>query len=196
MIHVDEDGLRPMDHSLDTRDTRFADAAHVTAVMINGMDFVLTAGSDQGMSLFVMLPGGRLQHVQTIAGSLDVPLHAITDIDVLATPMGARIFVTTQSEPYLAEFSVLLENPGEILEAEAAGGLLTGGAGNDILIDGAGADTLQGGAGADLFILTGAGADDGVRDVIEGFQPRQNQFDLSGLPVLGGLSNLVVLSYP
>lgn len=192
VIAVDDGGLRPVDHLLDTRDTRFADAAHLETMTINGQDYVVAAGSDQGVSVFVMLPGGRLQHVDTLIGSLDVPLHGITDIAVLETPMGARLFVTTQSEPFLAEFTFRVENPGQILEAGAGGARVMGGAGDDILIDGSGADTLLGGAGDDLFIFSGGEA----REVIEGFEAGRDQIDLSAFPILGGLSNVIILEQP
>jgi Ca2+-binding RTX toxin-like protein len=207
-IDADGHGMQVVDHVIDTLDTRFDDASHVTTLTVAGQDFVFAAGSDSGLSLFVMLPGGRLQHVETVAGSVETPLHGITGIEAVMTPGGARVFVTTQSAPYLAEFSLSFDNLGVTRQADARGGtvngstgddiliggqgddLLQGGAGDDIIMDGAGADSLRGGGGADLFILTA----DTATDVILDFQPQLDQIDISALGLVGGLGNLLVLS--
>ncbi|MGC1494889.1 MAG: hypothetical protein WA790_03705 [Sulfitobacter sp.] len=207
-VAEDGSGMVPVDHIIDGLDTRFANASHVTSVNISGQDYVLAAGSDSGISLFIMLPGGRLQHVETMAGSINAPLRGITSVEAMAVPGGIRIWVATESAPFLSEFSVSLQNVGVSLAAAVGGGTLNGtdnddvlgggvgndqlngGNGNDILIDGAGQDTLRGGSGADLFIFTR----DGVRDVILDYQTGIDQIDLSGFGQIGGAFGLTVTS--
>ena len=204
VLEVTSNGLHPVDHILDGLDTRFAGANHVTSVTISGQDYILAAGTDAGLSLFAMLPGGRLQHVQTMEGTAQAPLNGITAVEAMATPHGLRIWVSTQAAPYLSEFSVDLPNLGSSLSAQASGGALSGtvrddilagqggadniaaGAGNDIIMDGAGQDTLTGGAGADLFILS----QDGARDIIRDFQIEYDQIDLSAFGQLAGIGGL------
>ena len=210
VLSVDSDGtgFDVVDHVLDTLDTRFDDASYVSTVTINGQDFVVAAGTDSGLSLFVMLNGGRLQLVETIAGSAGSPLDNISGIQAVATDNGIRLFVSTQSAPYLVEYSISQVAPGETRVADAGGGtlggtggddilngaegadLLQGGAGNDIIMDGAGSDTLRGDAGADLFVLT----QDDANDVILDYQPGQDRIDISALGVVGGVENLIISS--
>ena len=200
-IDADGGGMALVDHVLDTLDTRFDDASYVDTLTINGQDYVVAAGTDSGISLFVMLGGGRLQHVETIAGSIDSPLNNISGIEAVDTGNGARLFVTTQSAPFLVEYEITADAPGETRVASPGGGtlggtggddilngadgadLLQGGAGNDILIDGAGSDTLRGDNGADLFVLI----QDDATDVILDYQPGQDRIDISALGVVGVL---------
>ncbi|WP_299728115.1 calcium-binding protein [uncultured Tateyamaria sp.] len=207
-IDADGTGMSVVDHVLDTLDTRFDDASYVSTVTINGQDYVVAAGTDSGLSLFVVLNGGRLQHIEAIAGSVGSPLNNISNIEAAETANGARLFVTTQSAPYLVEYTITHDAPGETRVAEQGGGTLggtggddilnggngadwlQGGAGDDILIDGAGSDTLQGGQGADLFVLT----QDEATDVILDYQPGQDRIDISALGVVGGVENLIISS--
>ncbi|GGX70322.1 hypothetical protein GCM10007385_44160 [Tateyamaria omphalii] len=207
-IDPDGGGMEVVDHIIDSQNTRFDDASYITSVMVNGQTFVLAAGTDSGLSLFALMAGGRLQHVETVAGTVDAPLRGISGLTATATDTGARIFVTTQAAPYLVEFSFHLDNPGLTRHVADTGGgvagghgddylnggtgddVLTGNAGDDVLFDGAGADTLSGGAGADLFIL----ADDADTDVILDFQRGVDRIDISAIGLVGGIDNLLVLS--
>ncbi|WP_172839558.1 calcium-binding protein [Sulfitobacter alexandrii] len=206
VLQVSANGMRPVDQVVDGLDTRFADVSHVTSVTVGGQDFILAAGSDAGLSLFAMLPGGRLQHIHSMEATAAAPLNGITALSALATPQGLRIWVATEGAPYLSEFSVSLATMGASLVATATGGGLagtgrddvlaglagadniTGGGGDDILMDGAAEDTLTGGSGADLFILT----QDGVRDIIRDFQLGQDRIDLSDFGQLAGIGALRV----
>jgi Ca2+-binding RTX toxin-like protein len=205
---VTDKGLQPVDHLLDDLNTRFDGASHLKHIKVSEHDFVLAGGSDGGISLLSLLPGGRLQHIQYVEGTGDVPLSNISAIEAIATPDGIRLWVATQSQPYLAELSVDLPNLGINRNGNDAGGTLNGtalddiligadgadhltaGAGNDILMDGAGQDHLQGGEGADLFIF----APDDAKDVITDFQPGQDQIDLSAYGTAGGIGGMIITS--
>jgi len=207
-FQVSPGGMVPVDHIIDSRDTRFADASHVTSVTLGGQSFVLAAGSDSGVSLFAMLPGGRLQHVDAMPGSADTPLRGITSIDAMATPDGIRMWVATETAPFVSEFSVDLPNIGVILGAAAAGSALNGsvgddvlagaagadtitaGFGNDILLDGGGQDVLRGEGGRDTFVLS----EDGARDTIADFQLGFDRIDLSDFSQTSGLGGMTITS--
>ncbi|MEO1555367.1 MAG: calcium-binding protein, partial [Pseudomonadota bacterium] len=207
-VDADGGGMRMVDHVLDTLETRFDDASYVDTVAINGQEYVVAAGTDSGISLFVVLNGGRLQHVETIAGSIGSPLNNISGIEAVETDDGARLFVTTQSAPFLVEYEITADAPGETRVASSGGGtlggtggddilngadgadLLQGGAGNDILMDGAGSDTLRGDSGADLFVFV----QDDATDVILDYQSGEDRIDISALGVVGGIENLIVSS--
>ena len=111
-FQISDNRMVPVDHQIDSRDTRFAHASHVTSVTVGDHSFVLAAGSDSGVNLFTVLPGGRLQHVDAMPGSIETPLRAITSIDAMATPDGIRMWVSTQTAPYLSEFSAAMPNLG------------------------------------------------------------------------------------
>lgn len=196
VIHLGDDGvLRLTDHILDSRDTRFADAGFLAVVDVAGMSVVLAAGADGGLSALALLPGGRLHHLASFEGSAATPLDGITAITALPVEGGLRIWVATESAPFLSELTLRLPNPGLHLSAPATGGILTGGAGDDVLAGGAGNDALSGGAGADILIdgagadtlAGGAGADvfvfvpDGQTDVVTGFEPGADRLDLTGI---------------
>ena len=208
-ISADGTSVQVVDHLLDDLNTRFQNASHVTTVTMNGQDYVLAAGADQGLSLFLMLDEGRLQHVQTIAGSIGSELDGITGLTTTPTPDGARIFVITQTAPFVLEYEVTLDNPGvtrlgtggrdtlvggtgdDIVSGGGGDDALRAGAGNDTIQDGAGLDEMWGGSGADLFIM----ALDDDRDVIRDFNAGEDIIDMSALSLIGGLNNLTVTSY-
>lgn len=208
-IATNGEEMRVVDHLFDTLDTRFEAASHVTTVTMNGVDYVLAAGADDGISLFAMLSDGRLQHVETIEGSLASPLQGITGITATQTSDGARIFVTTQGAPYVVEYDITLDDIGKVKTGTSGNDTITGQAnddilmggdgddsligwnGDDTLIDGDGLDTMRGANGADLFILV----KDEYTDVITDFNPNEDVIDLSALSLIGGLNNLHVTSF-
>ncbi|MDF3415051.1 hypothetical protein HKX54_11345 [Sulfitobacter sp. M57] len=206
---VTPQGMVPVDHLIDGLGTRFADASHVTSVTVDGQNFILAAGSDSGVSMFTVLPGGRLQHIDAMPAEAATPLRGITSIDAMAMPDGLRFWVATEAAPYLAEFSVALPNLGINLGASANGStlngrvgddILSGGAGddhlngnfgNDILLDGAGADTLRGDGGRDTFVLT----EDGSRDVIQDFEMGFDRIDMTDFSQTNAFGQMTIVSH-
>ena len=196
------------DHVIDTRDTRFAGASVVEAVSVNGMEIVVAAGADSGVSAFLLLPGGRLHLLASLEASGSMPLDGITELALRAEAGRVRIFVATDSAPYLTELSLTLPNPGQMRTLGEGGGTLSGasgndvltggsgadriegGAGDDILLDGAGSDTLIGGPGADTFIFTADGAADAILD----FQPGIDRIDLTGLGLQWDVSDVFLIN--
>jgi len=208
VLRIEDGTLQPVYHMIDSLETRFADAAFVEAVEIGGQVYVVAAGSDQGLSVMALLPGGQLIEVATIAASLDTPLNGLSALEVYVDGNSLRIFVSTQAEPYLVEFEFSLENPGltqiggagaddlqggagdDMLFGDAGNDQLAGGAGNDILMDGAGSDTLRGQAGADTFIFSADGALDSIMD----YQPGVDQIVLQTLDLVIGIEDVQIIS--
>ncbi|QIE46211.1 calcium-binding protein [Pseudohalocynthiibacter aestuariivivens] len=208
VFQVETDGsLSLSDQVLDNRDTRFADASHLEVLTVEGRVFVAVAGSDSGISLFTLLPGGRLHHVDTMAATLDTPLRGITDIAVASAGGELHIWASTQAAPYLVQFTTSGLDIGQTLQADDTGSTLngsdaddvlvgaagsdqiSGGAGDDVLVDGAGADILTGGAGADTFVFTVDAQEDTVTD----FQLGEDRLDFTGLPGIWDVQDLQVL---
>ena len=173
-------GLTPTDHVLDTRESRFGDATHVEALTHDGHTYIVAAGGDGGVTLLQLMPGGRLVHLDSIAGSLDAGLDDVTALEIAVVGEVLQVFVAVEGEAGIFMLSVDLAGRGAALVAGEGGDTLTGTAADDILMDGAGTDRLDGGAGADRYVLIG----DGQADTIAGFDPAEDVLDLSGLPFL------------
>ncbi|WP_375687111.1 hypothetical protein [Pseudooceanicola sp. LIPI14-2-Ac024] len=191
------------DHVLDGGATRFGDAVSMTTAAAGDWTFVAAAGGEGGVSLFTMLPNGRLVHLDTVGGEAAPGLSGITNIAAAVVDDALHVLVARQTQGIahlshdLADLGVVLHAASGRLDGTAgrdmlAGGSgandLRGGAGADILFDGGGADTVFGGAGADLFLF---GRDDAT-DVIRDFEPGVDRVDLSLVPMLYSAARLSV----
>ncbi|RFP90962.1 hypothetical protein DZK27_01440 [Rhodobacteraceae bacterium 63075] len=186
VLAVEGGGLVPVDHLLDTRETRFEDADHLSVIELAGQPYVVAAGSDQGVTVLALLPGGQLMEVASLEASLDTPINGITALETVVVGDTARIFLSTDGAPYLVELTFSLDAPGvtrtgaagddaltgtggdDIISGGAGADTLSGGGGHDMLVDGAGVDWLTGGSGADTFIFEADGAVDRITDFERG----------------------------
>ena len=196
------------DNVTDDRNTRFADIEVLEAVTVEGRVFLVAGGSEGGLVLLELLPGGRLLHLAEIADDAAMSLGSISalaltyqngTIDVFASSMGdgedgithlqidVSVIAARTAGSDLAE--VLTGGIGDDL-IDGAGGddTLIGNNGDDILIDGAGQDVLTGGNGADTFVF----APDGQLDTITDFQVGIDRLDMSALGWLRNLDQLTV----
>ena len=208
VLVIDENGRpHPTDHILDNRLTRFGAASELEVIQTGDWVYVLVSGADGGVSLFTLSPVGKLVHLDTIESSVGVMLNSVSamtsaiasdgDIQVLLAQHTVQGFtqieidLSGQGFVYVGDGGVLLGTSfDDMLSGSAGSDTLEGGAGNDILEDGAGSDVLRGGAGDDIFILTA----DGEYDVIEGFRWDQDRIDLSHVPLLYSMSQIVFSS--
>ena len=188
---VEGDQIIPVNHLLDDLNTRFAHAAFVQAVMIGGQPYVVAAGSDQGVTVLALLPGGMLLPVATEAASLGTPINGLSGMTVHVEGTTARIFLATQGAPYLVELAFSLLNPGQVITGGAGGVSLLGGAGDDFVLDHEGTDTLQGGEGADIFVLRA----DGVIDLVTDFQRGIDQLVLQNPNIVADPAQLRIVSH-
>ena len=209
ILRLESDGtITPIDHVIDQLDTRFQGVTALEAVSIGDRTFLVAGGGDDGLSLFTLLPDGRLLHLDRIADSESMTLANIAALALDVQDGIIHVFASSQAEAGITHLTV---NPGTIgqsylsgaaggtVSGSGAGDMLVGGIGNDklrgqggddILIDGAGSDTLSGGDGADVFIFTA----DGVRDIVEDFELGIDRLDLSGLGRIYSLSQLKITS--
>ncbi|MBY5935537.1 calcium-binding protein [Tateyamaria omphalii] len=196
------------DHVMDTLGTRFAGAHVIETVTHGGRSYVAVAGSDDGVTLFEMMPGGTLRHMGTVADAVDTTLDAVSALNLTVVGGHLHLAVSSANEAGLTLFRVDIGamaapitggNGAQNLSGGAGADLIDGGAGNDqlrgqagddVIIDGAGTDTLWGGAGADVFVLTG----DGDRDIIQDFDITEDRLDLSDWPLLRYASQLTFSS--
>ncbi|KAA9006791.1 calcium-binding protein [Histidinibacterium aquaticum] len=200
VMEITSDGeLIPRDHVTDTLETRFMRAQSLDAIEIGGRSYLAVSGGDSGLSLFAVLPGGRLHHLDSIADSASQRLGGgITALTLGKSGGDLQIYAAASSEggvnrlewqPGAIGVQRKVGSGGGTLEGGSRGDILVGGAGkdhlkgfggNDILVDSAGSDTLEGGSGSDVFVMVD---DRGATDWIRGFDPARDRLDLSGVPL-------------
>jgi len=184
--------MRVTNHITDTLDTRFANVQAVETFSVNGRGFVVAGGSDDGLSLFEILPDNTFYEHQSIANQAGWTLGNVTAIKAAVLAGEVQIFAAGTNATGISQFTL---NTGSIsaqivgtADADTLNGTagddlifggdgadaLLGGAGDDILYGAAGADTLTGGAGADVFVFDSDLAEDRVLD----FELGIDQLDL------------------
>lgn len=196
VIEVQPGGsLRLVDQITDDLNTRFQTIGALKTVVVGERAFVVAGGADDGLSLFTMLPNGRLLHLETIADTNDSALTNVTAIDAIVTGGKLRIIASGEGLAAASQFDVDLTDLGVTVIADEAnlnptsgGGddllfgsdtanQMNGGSGADILFDGGGTDRLTGGSGADTFVF----AEDGSLDFVQDFEVGIDRLDLSAL---------------
>jgi len=209
VLEITETGsLVTADHVIDTQNTRFGSVASLETFEVGGQVYVLAGGGDDGISLFTLLPDGRLLHLETLEDTIEMGLSNVAEIAAHQIGQQVQVFVTSQAEAGLTQFSFDVSQQGvqvlgadlsDTLTGTSGDDIVGGGAGNDvlygyggddILLDGTGSDQLYGGAGRDIFVLTA----DGVLDRIMDFSVGQDRVDLSSFRMLYSLDQLTFTS--
>ncbi len=200
-------GLAAADLVLDTLETRFGGVTDIAAVEHEGRVFVLAGGADDGLTLFTLLPDGRLVHLQSLAHTQGAGLMNVGEISLAVVGGDLQVFVAGSAEAGISQFTIPLADLGltatetapgartlsgsagdDLLVASGGDDTLVGGLGDDILAGGADGGTLSGGAGADRFVIDGAAA----RTAITDFTPGQDSLDLSDFAMLRDPAQLTV----
>ena len=186
--------LTPTDHINASLHTRIQSVVALETVSFADRHYVIAGGANDGISLFQMLPDGRLYHLDAQEDLVGASLANVTSITAQVRGSGIDIYVASENEAGITQLRYELGAQSPSQHASNAGEALNGGGNGDYLIGGDGDDTISGGNGADL-ILDGAGVDrmtggngadifvlsrDGARDDILDFDPTQDRIDLSG----------------
>lgn len=179
------------DHLIDTRDTRIKGVAALDMFSAHDRSFVVAGGTDSGLSLFELLPEGKLSHMQSFALETGAGIGSVTGIEVAVLGDKAAVFVTDATGAMINRYDISLSAMGNLilghgglvagtalddrLLGSSADETLQGGAGDDFIHDGCGSDVLYGGAGADVFVFAKDGAQDRIADFTDGL----DRIDLS-----------------
>ena len=198
VLEVTDGTLVFRDQVNDSLDTRFASAGVLDIFLRGDLALVALAGSDDGITLMQMVPGGRLIHRETLADDTLTALDNVTGLRFVEHGDGAVDLFALGVNEGLSRFRLDAGALGvtatgqdgsggnDILTAGAAGGSLRGAGGDDILLDGAGRDSLWGGEGADIFVFHADGEEDAIRD----FDPGEDRLDLGGFEMVHDISAL------
>ncbi len=209
VVRVNDMGcLFATDTVYDDTATRFSHPEVLDTFSWAGRSFVVSGGSDAGLSVFEIRPDGKLISFATGVFETGAGLAAITGIEAAVSSAGVDFYVVDASNQKISDFSMDLSTTGGLIVA--AGGTTTGtttgtalgdfiwggtgaqslngGAGDDFIYDGTGADTLTGGTGADVFLFAADGTDDKISD----YELHKDKIDVSDWGRIYSASSLVV----
>ncbi len=201
---ADNGGLSEVAHLIDTLETRFQGATLVEAFDFGGRQFLVTAGSDDGITVLEVLAGGALRVEASLADTYDITLDNVSAIAVEIFNGVPVLFVSSATDHGFTRIELDIAAPPEAIEGTAGDDTLIGTGGDDIIRGLAGNDTIKGGGGDDTLV-DGAGRDvldgsqgvdtftfvkDGEVDVIADFNP---DWDLIDLSAFGGVSSFADL---
>ncbi|MDS9466325.1 calcium-binding protein [Paracoccus sp. MBLB3053] len=188
--------LTPVDHIIDERATRFSGASALETVMLDGRAFIFAGGSDDGISVFTIMPDGHLLHLATLVDGNDRSLADVSAISARVIDGRIAVFVSSRTEKGISQFLfepgkigltqtgnagiVKGTSNGDMLQAGTGTTQINGGYGDDILISGSEPVRLSGGTGADLFVVTPVNG----RITISDYQPGIDRIDLSNLGMI------------
>lgn len=186
--------LTPTDHINASTTTRIGGVVAMDVVSFADRHYVVAGGANDGISLFQLMPDGRLYHLDAQEDLVGASLSNVTSITAQVRGSGLDIYVGSENEQGVTQIRYELgaqaptqqggsgddvltgTSNADFLIGNAGNDTINGGNGADIILDGAGQDRMTGGAGADIFIL----ARDGTRDDITDFDITQDKIDLSG----------------
>ena len=197
VFRLDPSGaLTATDHILDELTTRFQSVTALATAEVGGRGYVIAGGADGGISIFTLLPDGRLLHLRTIVDTNDTTLGRVNAIEAVTMAGRIVLLVTSAGETGVTQ---LVVDPGaigdtgfagaeattgslrdDLLVATPAATHLQGGAGDDILVTAKANITLTGGDGADIFVPNRF---DG-RVIITDYEKNIDRLDLSMLGMI------------
>lgn len=166
----------------DTRDTRFGGVQALDGFTAAGRSFVIAGGTDGGLALVELLPGGDLYHHHSVAQGPEWAIGHISDLAAEVVGEELQVFAAGSGAAGVARLSLPLDTLGplvrggggndrltgtgrdDVLTGLWGDDLLRGGGGDDLIFAGPGNDTLEGGPGADIFVLQGDGGTDRITD--------------------------------
>jgi Ca2+-binding RTX toxin-like protein len=208
VLRVEADGrLTPVEHLIDSGATRFAGVQAVAVAQVDGHSFVIAGGADHGVTLFRMLPDGRLVFVDMVADDATLSLANVSAIEAVVAGGTLNVFAGSQRDGGVTHLVIPAGTLGitaqgtgagatwvggteraDLLIARSSGDTLDAGAGADVLVSGPGVTTMRGGAGADVFVVRWGA----TRVDIVDFQRGSDRLDLSDLPMLRSVGQLVI----
>ena len=188
VMAVAADGrLSVLNHVSDTLETRFGGVQVLESFTHAGWTYVVAGGSDDGLTLFALLPGGRLMVLDSIADNSSLSLSNVNGLALSLVGGTLHVFATSESEPGVSHLRIDIAQSGAI--TTGSGSQLRGSARDDILIAGAAQQQLYGGDGADVFVLSGSRNSSAT---VLDFSPSEDRIDLENWAGLTSVDQLQI----
>ena len=203
--------LTPVDHILDTRDTRFAGVTDIAVAQDGDRVFVVAGGADDGLSLFTLAPDGRLIYLQTMVHWVGSGMENVDQLSAAITGDRLQVFASSTASGGLTQLTIDLSevtdavsvpdgSSGQVLAGDWRQNMLiasdtgfdtlSGRGGDDVLIAGAAGSRLAGGTGIDRFVMHGEASYSQIADFTVG----SDILDLSDFFFLRSLDQLTITS--
>lgn len=145
VIQVMSNGsLAVADYVGDTRDTRFGAAQAVDAITVDGRSYVVAGGGDDGVSLFVLAPGGRLVHIDAFADTIESGLNGVTGLALAHDGTHLHVLATSQADAGVTQLRFDISDVGQ---TRMVSGTTTGSSLDDLLVGSDGTDRINGAGG-------------------------------------------------
>lgn len=200
--------LRETDHIIDSLDTRFQGASVLESFTFAGRQFLVAAGSDDGITVLELWLDGTLHVEASLADTYDITLANVSGLSVEIINGVPVLFVSSATDHGFTRIELSIGTGFQEIKGDFADNTLVGGAGSDKIFAGAGNDLLDGGAGADWLedgsgedrVIGGAGADvfafvqDGETDVIVDFDLSQDMIDFSKFSNVNSFADLRIMA--
>lgn len=140
------------DHIIDELTTRFRGTTALDAVTVDGRAFIFAGGGDDGISVFTLLPDGRLMHLTSLADTLDYAMADVSSLSARVIDGRIVLFVGSQTEQGITWF---VFDPGQVGLTQIVGERWQHGTtGNDVMQAGAETTGMMGGAGDDVLVAS------------------------------------------
>ncbi|MDO5705407.1 MAG: calcium-binding protein, partial [Paracoccus sp. (in: a-proteobacteria)] len=198
-------GMVAVDHVIDEGSTRFMRATAMDAVVLDGRAYVFVGGADDGITMFMLRPDGRLVHLETLADDHLLTLARVSAIKAQVIDGKIVLFVSSAVKSGITQ---LVVEPGPVgITGTVAGERpvgtarddymiagrdaiwMSGGAGNDTLVAGENSIALVGGPGADTFVPSNIKGRIAIRD----FEVGVDRLDFSNLGMVRSIYQLTIL---
>ena len=205
VFRIETDGsFYPTDHVIDELSTRFKGATALAAVNVEGRAYVFAGGSDDGISMFLVQPDGKLMHLDTVGGDGLLPLSHVSDIEATVIDGKIVLFVSSAGAAGIVQFVI---EPGPVgltvtttqttaqdtgqddyMVAGTSTIWMHGGGGDDTLVAGESSIAMLGGQGADTFVASNIVG----RIAIKDFEVGIDKLDLSQLGMVRSIYQLTI----
>ncbi len=198
--------LQQVQTATDTLDTRFAGVQALETFDLNGRDYLLAGGADDGISLFEVTYKGQLKLLDTVADTAGTALQNVTSITARVANGEVTVFAGSATDQGFTQFVLSVPNGDNLIRGGPEPDSLTGTAlddtifghgkadtlygldGDDRLVDGRGPDVLWGGAGADIFEFVAETRTDRVMD----FEIGIDRLDMSDYAMLYSYTDIAI----
>jgi Ca2+-binding RTX toxin-like protein len=205
----DNGNLVEVEHMLDTSETRFQGAALLEQFQFEGRQFLVAAGSDDGITILEVTGAGQLRLLGVLADTYDITLDNISGLAAEVIGGKVVILVSSATDHGFTQIEVDMGTLETAISGSARGERITGTSGSDIIYGMGGNDTISGRGGNDL-IVDGVGSDiligeggkdvfrfvqDGMTDEILDLSVGYDQIDLSEYAGIRQFSDIALIDW-